>query len=216
MQTVVTALLIGRPRPFRGEEMSAIARTPVNGAVWLGPTGFEGDEVANKEAHGGPDKALHHYALDHYPWWRARLGDHPLLDAPGAFGENLSTEGLVETELRIGDRFRLGDALVELSHGRQPCWKLDHRFGVKGRDSVMAAIVASGRCGFYYRVLEPGMVAPGDTMALTECGDERWSVARAFALLVGGGHKAEPAAVRELATLPALAEAWRSRAAKLA
>src|SRR3546814_8582748 len=81
-------------------------------------------------------------------WWREYLGDAPLLDAPGAFGENISTAGLDEQNVFLGDRFRLGSALVEVTQARQPCWKLDHRFGAKG---VMAQVVKTRRTGWYYR-----------------------------------------------------------------
>jgi len=213
----IDALLTGRPMPFREDgTMSAMARKPVSGPVFLGPLGFEDDEVADKEHHGGPDKAVHHYPFDHYPFWRQKLDGHKLLHTSGAFGENISTRGIIESEVRIGDRFRMGEALVEVSHGRQPCWRLDHRFGVSGKQSVMAAIVQTGRCGFYYRVIEPGKVTTGDRMRLTERGLPKWTIDRVFRLLIGGGHRDEPEAVEALAQLPALAKAWRQRAEKLA
>lgn len=213
----VLALLTGKPRPFREDgTMSAIARQPATGPVMLGELGFEGDQVADPVHHGGPDMAIHHYPFDHYAYWQQKLDSHKLLQKPGAFGENISTRGLVESEMRIGDRFRLGQALVELTKGRQPCWKLDHRFGVSGKQSVMAEIVRTARCGFYYRVLEPGLVQAGDVMRLVEPGPSAWTVDRVFRLLVGGQYKAEPEAVRKLAELPQLAADWRKRAAALA
>lgn len=213
----IMALLTGKPRPFREDgTMSAIARQPVTGPVMLGPLGFDGDAVADTVHHGGPDMAVHHYPHDHYPFWAQRLNAHKLLQKPGAFGENISTRGLVESELRIGDRFRLGAALVELSQGRQPCWKIDHRFGVSGKQSIMTEIVRTGRCGFYYRVLEPGMVQTGDVMRLVEAGPAEWTVDRVFRLLIGGHYRQEPEAVRALAELPQLSANWRKRAASLA
>jgi len=215
--TRILTLNIGTPRPFREDgTRSAIGRQPVSGAVQLGPLGFAGDAVADTVHHGGPDKALHHYPFDHYPYWRQMIGAHKLLEKPGAFGENIATKGLIESEVRIGDRFRLGEALVEVSHGRQPCWKIDHRFGVSGARSITAQIVRTGRCGFYYRVLEPGLVRTGDVMRLVERGPAPWTVARVFALLIGGRHGDEPEAVRSLAALPQLAEVWRERAERLA
>ncbi|MCG6119644.1 MAG: MOSC domain-containing protein [Blastomonas sp.] len=212
----IQALLTGTPRPFREDgTKSAIARQPVTGPVMLGALGFEGDQVADVVHHGGPDMAVHHYPFDHYGYWQQRLDAHKLLLKPGAFGENISTRGLVESDLRIGDKFRLGEALVELTKGRQPCWKLDHRFGVSGKQSVMAEIVRTGRCGFYYRVLEPGRVQSGDVMRLVEHGPAPWTVDRVFKLLIGGQYKAEPEAVRALAQLPQLAADWRKRAAGL-
>lgn len=213
MKVSVDAVLLGTATPFRGEEQSAIGKVATDRPVTVGPLGLAGDEQADRRVHGGPDKAIHHYAHDHYGAWDGELNGHPLLAMPGAFGENISTTGMTETDLLVGDRLRLGTALVEVSHGRQPCWKLDHRFGGKG---IMARVVQTGRSGWYYRVLEPGMVQAGDSLTMVDRGDAEWTLARTFHLLIGGGHKADPAAVKALAALPALAEAWRKRAAQLA
>lgn len=208
------ALLTGRIAPFRApDEPSAIVKAPVAGRVAIGPLGLAGDEQADRRYHGGPDKAIHHYPGDHYAYWRETLGGQPLLDQVGAFGENVSTHGLTERDVRIGDRFRLGTALVEVSQGRQPCWKQGHRLG----DAAMVArIVVTRRSGWYYRVIEPGTAAAGDAFALVARGVEEWTVERTFALLVAGAHKRDPAGVRALAALEVLAEPWRQRAAELA
>src|SRR3546814_4044377 len=108
----------------------------------------------------------------------------------------------------LGDRYRLGRPLIDLSQGRQPCWKLGHRFGDA---RVPAIVVATGHSGWYYRVLEDGRVAAGDTLALIERPLPDWTVERVFALLIGGGGKREPAAVRVLAATEALAATWRAR-----
>lgn len=209
----IDAVLTGKPRRFGAKgEASAIAKTPVAGALHVGFLGIAGDEQADLTVHGGPDKAIHHYPRDHYDWWRGTLGDHALLAAPGAFGENISTAGLVENEACLGDRYRLGNALVEISQGRQPCWKLGHRFGVA---SVPATVVSSRRSGWYYRVIEEGSVAPGDALVLVERPLPDWSVERVFMLLIGGAGKREPAALRALVATEALAKTWRVRAEKL-
>ncbi|MEM1132849.1 MAG: MOSC domain-containing protein [Pseudomonadota bacterium] len=212
----IISLNVGKAQPFREDgTLSAIAKMPVTEPQWLGPMGFSNDEVADPIHHGGFDKAVHLYPHDHYSWWRERLGDHPLLDTAAAFGENITTLGLTEENTHIGDQFHLGEAIIEISHGRQPCWKLDHRFERKGRNSVMAAIIQSGYCGMYARVIEPGHVRPDDTLILLQKGDDAWSVARLFRLLIGGGHKKEPELLSEAANLPKLAVAWRTRAQKL-
>ncbi|HZF46930.1 MAG TPA: MOSC domain-containing protein, partial [Sphingomonadaceae bacterium] len=131
-----------------------------------------------------------------------------LLAAPGAFGENISTLGLTEADVLIGDRFRLGSALVEVSQGRQPCWKIDHKFGAKG---ITASVLKSGRCGWYYRVLEPGVVTAGDSFVLEVPGHKGWSVQRVFALMFHKG--ADRGELAELAALDALSPEWRERAA---
>ncbi|MGV1684084.1 MOSC domain-containing protein [Sphingopyxis sp. NJF-3] len=213
MSWVVDALLTGKARRFGDKgEASAIAKSPVASPRRVGFLGIDGDEQADLSVHGGPDKAIHHYPRDHYPFWRERLADHALLAAPGAFGENVSTTGLVESIVCVGDRFRLGSALVEISQGRQPCWKLGHRFGIA---SVPATVVSSGRSGWYYRVIEEGTVAAGEALELIERPLPDWTVARVFTLLIGGAGKREPAALRALADMDALATNWRVRAEKL-
>jgi MOSC domain-containing protein YiiM len=210
---VVEALLTGTPVPFRGNDYSAIAKRPVDGVVRIGWLGLERDAVADPVHHGGWDKAIHLYPQDHYPWWRERKPDHPLLVGPGAFGENIASHGMTEEQICLGDRFSLGSAILEVSHGRQPCWKLDHRFGTR---DVLATIVKTGRSGLYFRVLREGEAQAKGRMDLLDRPLPQWPIARVFRLLIGGGHKAEPDAVRALAGMPVLAEAWRDRARKLA
>ncbi len=214
MQTEILAVLLGQVRPFRGDdEPSAIGKLPVADAVAVGAMGLAGDEQADRTVHGGIDKAIHHYPADHYAWWREHLGAVPLLGAPGAFGENISTIGLDESNVCLGDRFRLGTALVEVSQARQPCWKLDHRFQAKG---VMATVVKTRRTGWYYRVLEPGQVRAGDTLDLIDRPWPDWPLASLFGLLIGGEAKDRPADLRALRDVPVLAETWKVRRAKLA
>ncbi|KGB55046.1 MOSC domain-containing protein [Sphingopyxis sp. LC81] len=214
MKAEILAVLLGKVRPFRGDdEPSAIGKLPVADLVAVGAMGLAGDEQADRTVHGGIDKAIHHYPADHYDWWRGYLGDAPLLDAPGAFGENISTTGFDEENVFLGDRFRLGTALVEVTQARQPCWKLDHRFQAKG---VMAQVVKTRRTGWYYRVLEPGQVRAGDALDLVERPYPEWPLASLFALLIGGEAKDRPADLRALRDVPVLAETWKVRRAKLA
>nr|WP_315456272.1 MOSC domain-containing protein [uncultured Sphingorhabdus sp.] len=216
----IDALLIGRPKLFRADgTLSAMHREAVNRPVMLRKLGFEGDEVGDPSVHGGVDKAVHFYPAEHYPKWTAHFSGenftHPLLDQAGAFGENISASGLTEDRLRIGDRFRIGKALVEVAQGRQPCWKLDHHFGVHG---LSAMVIKTGRSGGYFRVIEEGEVAQGDRIEQVERARHDWTIGRVFKLLIGGGHKASDAGrqLAELAQLDSLAENWRIRAAKLA
>ena len=216
----IDVLLKGQPKPFHADgTMSAMARLPVDRPIFLGKHGFEGDRVADPTMHGGADKAVHFYPAEHYPKWIAHFAAenfvHPLLDQAGAFGENISASGLTEDKVRIGDRFRIGKALVEVAQGRQPCWKLDHHFGVHG---LSGAVIKSGRCGGYFRVIEEGEVAPNDSIQQVHAAEHDWTVARTFNLLIGGGHRAIGAKsqLRALAALETMAESWRTRAAKLA
>jgi MOSC domain-containing protein YiiM len=206
------ALLAGRAVPFRGEERSAFAKSPISGAVAITKFGLAGDEQGDPVHHGGPDKAIHLYPYEHYAYWSDFLGGHELLHTPGAFGENITSAGGVEGDICLGDRFTLGSALLEVSHGRQPCWKIDHRFG---RSGITAQIVRTARCGIYLRVIEEGVGQAGDEMQLVDRPLPQWPVDHIFRLLIGGKGKSEVQAVRTLAETEILAQAWRKRAQEI-
>lgn len=208
MKHIVEAVCTGTARPFNGAELSAIAKRARDGAVQVLEDGLAPDEQADRRVHGGPEMALHLYPLDHHGWWREQIGDHPALAEPGGFGSNLAVNGLTEDMVHIGDRFRLGSALIEVSQPRQPCWKIEHRFGNKG---MVAATIRSGRCGWYFRVIETGEVAAGDSLERIAIGASEWSVARVFRALVAG--KATPDVLAALAELASLAPKLRARAA---
>lgn len=204
----IEAVCTGTARPFLGAETSAIAKRPRNGLVQVLEDGLAPDEQADRSVHGGPEMALHLYPLDHHDWWRGEIGDHPALVEPGGFGSNIAVSGITEDMVHIGDRFRFGSALIEVSQPRQPCWKIEHRFGHKG---MVARIVRSGRSGWYFRVIETGEVAAGDIFERVSTGAAEWSVARVFHALVAG--KASAADYAALAALPTLSPALRARAA---
>jgi MOSC domain-containing protein YiiM len=217
----VDALLVGKPVPFRsdGETSTIGSRVAPDGPIQLTVLGFAGDRVADPSVHGGPDKAVHFYPVEHYAEWRADfakggLEAHPHLERLGGFGENISALGMTEDVVHIGDRFRIGSALVEISQGRQPCWKIDHHFQLRG---MTAGVIRTGRSGFYFRVIEEGLVTAGDTIEQVERAKHGWTVERAFQMLIAGMHKApgSDVALKELAALETLAENWRARAAQL-
>lgn len=204
LDLAVDAVLAGKAEPFtRPGSRSAIAKRPLRGPQRIGPEGLEQDEQGDRRVHGGVDKALHHYPRDHYGAWREELGAHALLDAPGAFGENLSTLGATEADVCLGDRLRLGTALVEVSQSRQPCWKLSDRFGAP---ALARRVQESGRTGWYYRVLEPGEVAAGDRLVLLERPYPAWSLARLIELLYR--RAIDPAQLDQVLALP-LVPNWR-------
>jgi MOSC domain-containing protein YiiM len=208
----VLALLAGTIQPFARGEGSAIAKSPIEERVRIGFLGIEGDEQADLRVHGGPEKALHHYPADHYGYWATKAVDHPLLNAPGAFGENVSTFGLLENEVCIGDRFRLGTALIEISQGRQPCWKQAARMEWA---TLPAMMVRERRSGWYYRVIEEGETEAGDALELLDRPLPEWSVRRVFGLIIGGDHKIDPGALPALANMELLFDGWRIRATEL-
>ena len=204
----IEAVCTGTARPFHGAETSAIQKRPQEGPVQIHAEGLAPDEQADRRVHGGPEMALHLYPLDHHAWWRDEIGDHPALAEPGGFGSNLAVTGLTEEHVHIGDRFACGTALIEVSRPRAPCWKIEHRFGHKG---MVAKIITSARCGWYFRVIETGEVQAGDRLERVAIGAGEWSVARVFRALVAG--KATTDGYAALAALPTLSPYLREKAA---
>ena len=158
MTPTIVSLNIGRaragdgPRPWR----SAIWKQPVLVPLELGPEGLSGDQQANRRVHGGPDKAVCVYSIDHAPWWRETLGA-PEWGA-GAVGENFTVTGQTETSVCLGDSYEVGTALVQVSQPRSPCRTLARRWG---RPDLPKRVVQSGRSGWYLRVLRDGRVETG-------------------------------------------------------
>ena len=201
---ILDNLLTGLAQPFtRPGSRSAIAKHPRQGPLAVGRLGLEGDEQGDLRVHGGVEKAIHHYPREHYAAWAAELGEHPLLAEPGAFGENFSTTGWREADVCLGDRIRVGSALLEVSQGRMPCWKLNDRFDVA---QMALRVQQSGRTGWYYRVLEEGVVQAGERLELVERPHGEWSVARLSAVLFD--KHLEPELLRECLALP-LVPSWR-------
>lgn len=207
----VYALCAGKAVPFKGAEKSAFPKLPVSGPIAISFEGLEGDEQADRKHHGGPDMALHLYPADHHAFWHNQIGAHDLLQTPGAFGTNLAVSNINEDQIHIGDQFRLGTALIEVSQTRKPCWKIEHRFGHK---DMVSAIITSGRSGWYFRVLEEGSAAAGDALERVAMGHEEWPVRRVFSALFGPKSEARfsPQDFKTLASLEKLSADHRSRA----
>lgn len=210
MKTGLLKILVGRIAELPGGGgSSGIAKAPTDRPTYLGLEGFDGDEQADRRVHGGVEKAVHHYAYDHYEVWKCELGMLQPLASPGAFGENLSTTGLTEADVAVGDVFRLGDALLQVSQGRQPCWKLNRRFGVP---DMARRVQVSGRTGWYYRVLQPGIVKPDAALDLVDRLAPEWTLLRLWrALYVERLNRIE---LEGMAALEVLAEGWRKYAVR--
>lgn len=205
---IVRAVQCGTVRPLGPKGVpSAIVKTPVAGAAVVGPLGLAGDAQGDPQRHGGVDKAVHVYPLAHYAAWACELPAQADRFTPGAFGENIVLDGLTEADVCIGDHFRLGCAQVNLSQARQPCWKLNLRFGLP---DMARRVQDSGRTGWYLRVLVPGAVAAGDRMVLTARPNPGWDLARVQRLLYGDGLNRE--ALTEFAGLAGLTASWRALA----
>lgn len=162
----IVSLNVGLPHELLWQDRvitTSIFKTPVRERIWLRKLDLDGDQQADLTVHGGPDRAVYGYPLEHYDYWHRELPDAEL--PPGAFGENLTTEGLLESEVRIGDLFRLGGAQIVVTQPRLPCYKLQAKFR---RADIVKRFAESRRTGFYFRVAQEGQVAAGDTIELVQ------------------------------------------------
>ncbi|MBD0327022.1 MAG: MOSC domain-containing protein [Pyrinomonadaceae bacterium] len=198
---------VGRPRLVMraGEAVStAIFKTPVPGRVMLRTLNLDGDRQADLNVHGGPTKAVYAYPSEHYEFWRRELPDTEL--PLGMFGENFTTEGLTETSVRIGDQFRIGEAVVMVTEPRLPCYKLGIRFG---RSDILKRFLASGRTGFYLSVVQEGAVEANDSITPIRQSEDDVTVADIVRLYAHDGNNAD--ALRRAIQVGALPESWRKR-----
>lgn len=206
----VDALLTGRSALLPGGKRSAIAKHPVLGPVRIGRLGLAGDTQVNRRHHGGPEMAVHLYPLAHHAFWRERIGEHPLLNDPGAFGTNLAVQDLDETQVRLGERFRLGSAVLEISQPRMPCATIEQRFE---RQGMVAAIIESGCCGWYFRVIEEGEALADDSLARVEGTGTPHTIRSVFSAIANPAGEIDFLLLAELAECPVLTADWRSKAA---
>jgi len=167
MRIVSVNVSLPRPVAFRSQTVStSIFKEPVSGRVLVRRMSLEGDWQADLRFHGGLNKAVYAYPSEHYPWWSRETSRDDL--RPGQFGENLTVEGLTEDTVRLGDVFRVGGAVLQVTQPRYPCFKL----GIKMGDPLFPKrFLASGRTGFYLRVLEEGELGAGDVVDLVEKSD---------------------------------------------
>jgi MOSC domain-containing protein YiiM len=210
-QIVIRSVNAGQPKiigRFNGEEiLSGIAKAPITAPlVIVRAINIEGDGQADLEVHGGFDKAIYAYPAAHWPWWTTEKN---LSCGPGTFGENLTLDGIDESDVRIGDRFRWGDAVLEISQPRAPCYKLGMH---TRRPDVPGLMTLSGRCGWYLRVIAEGS-APTHGAALVRIAQsDSPTVREAFTTLFSPRPDRE--ALHRIHASPALAEAWRGPIAK--
>lgn len=206
----VIAVSIARARPIgkvHGETVfSGIDKKPVEGDVLVRGLGIDGDEQADLRVHGGPDKAVYAYPSEHWPWWTNEKG---LVCGPATFGENLTLSGGDEETVAIGDRFRWGDALLEVSQPRAPCFKLAMH---TKRPDLPRVMTLSARCGWYMRVIEEGRAPARDATLMRVSADRGPSVRDAFLALFDNRTSMRLRA--SLVEAPKLAESWRSAIAQ--
>lgn len=177
----ITQLRTGKLKPFEDTDTLTGIFKEDRSSAFLSELGLENDEQGDTRNHGGPEKALHHYAADNYAWLKANLPS-PASDRclPGAFGENLVSKGITERDVCVGDIFQLGGAVIEVSQPRQPCWRLNQRFGIS---DMSHRLQNSLRTGWYYRVLQPGQISVNDVLHLQERPSPEWTLHRILELL---------------------------------
>ena len=192
----------GAADPFDQPWRTGFYKLPVSGPVWLGRTNLAGDGQANLKNHGGPDKAVLAYAASHYPFWREELGMPAL--AYGSFAENFTVTELDESSVCLGDVYAIGNARVEVSQPRQPCANITHRWK---RPGLKQQVEATGKHGWYLRVLDEGEVEAGQQVVLLDRPCPEWSIRRAFNAMRHRSSDREEAV--RLRAIPALSSAWR-------
>lgn len=202
---VLSSLQVGRPREIHEQPRwrTAFFKAPPLGPVHLGRENLDGDQQADLRVHGGPDKAVCAYPGEHYETWKRETGIAEC--GPGWFGENFTLAGATETDVCVGDAYRVGSATIQVSQPRGPCFKLARRWGLP---DFVATVVASGRTGWYFRVIEEGTVAAGDALARIDRPYPRWTIARVNELTYD--REASAADRAALAGCPALAATWRA------
>ena len=211
----IISVNVGLPRTVmsNGDPVSTgIFKEPVAGRVVLRTLNLDGDRQADLSVHGGPSKAVYAYPSEHYDYW---THEFPEMKLPwGMFGENFTTAGLLETELNVGDKFRVGSTIVMATEPRMPCYKLGIRFG---RSDIIKRFLASERTGFYFAVLQEGEVGVGDPMELIEKSQDSLRLSDITALYTREKHNV--GLLRRAIKVATLPESWkdyfRQRLAKL-
>jgi MOSC domain-containing protein YiiM len=201
----IISLNVGLPRLVlrEGEPVSTgIFKEPIDGRVMMRTLNLDGDRQADLSLHGGPSKAVYVYPAEHYDFWKREL---PEMDLPwGMFGENFTTTGLLEAEINIGDKFRIGSAEVMVTQPRMPCYKLGLKFG---RPDIIKRFLQSERTGFYLAVLKEGEVGAGDEFEPLARDAHDVRVSDITRLYTREKHNA--ALLRQAIEVEALPESWR-------
>lgn len=202
----IVSVNVGMPREVVWQGMTVqtgIFKEPVAGPVTINKLNLAGDQQADLTVHGGPAKAVYAYPAEHYEYWRQEL---PGVSFPwGKFGENLTTEGLQEDALSIGDRVRAGSAILMVTQPRMPCYKLALRFE---RDDMIKRFLKSGRSGFYFSVIESGEISAGSKVEILSRDPNRVTVADIVRLYLG--QTGDDDLLERAINVSALPENWKA------
>ena len=212
----IESIQVGQPVKLASDWTSAIYKKRVEGPVYLSKLNLKGDRQADLNVHGGPDKAVNVYPIEHYRYWgqRARFPLRKRIPIPkfpnGCFGENFTVSSLTEKDVFIGDTFEIGNAIVQISQPRQPCWKLARKFK---QPKLPFWVQDSGRTGWYFRVLQEGEVEAGNSIELLDRPCAIWSIEKANQLM----HSPERALknVADILECSFLSASWRDTFEKM-
>ena len=203
----IISVNVGLPREvvWKGITVrTAIFKVPVAGTVAIRELNLAGDQQADLTVHGGSEKAVYVYPIEHYEYWRKQLPDVSF--SWGAFGENLTTEGLSEDTLCIGDLLRAGSAILQVTQPRMPCYKLQLRFN---RDDMIKRFLVSGRSGFYLSVIEPGDVGPGSRVEILDRDRDSVTISDIVRLYLGQAR--DPELLQRATNVTSLPENWKTQ-----
>ncbi|TQR37402.1 MOSC domain-containing protein [Brevibacillus brevis] len=205
MKIEILSINVGKPKQVQYQNKAVstgIYKTPTTKALYLSFLNLEGDGQADLVHHGGKEKAVCVYPYEHYPFWEAQLQrELPI----GAFGENLTIRGLVETDVCIGDTFQLGEAVVQISQPRQPCYKLSVRYGVP---EMLVMVQETGYTGYYFRVLKEGLVSHTDGLIRLSCHPQAITVS--YANRIMHQEKDNIDGMKKLLEVEELSSNWRA------
>ncbi len=201
----IISVNVGLPREvlWKGRTVTTgIFKGPVEGHIMVRRLNLDGDRQADLSVHGGPDKAVYAYPAEHYDYWRGELPD---MNLPwGMFGENLTTEGLLEDKVNVGDRFQIGSAVLMVTQPRMPCYKLGLKFE---RDDIVKRFLRSRHTGFYFSVIEEGKVGASDAIEFVSRDENKVTVADITRLYVSERNNLEM--LHRAVNVEALPEGWR-------
>jgi MOSC domain-containing protein YiiM len=202
----VLSVSVGQPREVVADDRlvrTSIFKSPVAGRIPIRNNNLAGDAQSDLRVHGGRSKAVYAYPYEHYAFWREQMPDVDL--QPGHFGENLTIEGLLEDDVHVGDRLKIGSAELFVTQPRMPCYKLGIRFG---NPDMVKRFLASRRSGFYLAVATEGDLAPGDAIEIVERHPAAISIPELLRMYLNEGVAAER--LRTAIAIPALSDAWRT------
>ena len=209
----IESIHVGKPKAFQDEILSAISKQPAQGLIRLNKENLVGDQQADLSVHGGLDKAVYAYPKQHYTYWQQRVGllRRPRIQLPsepqGAFGENLCLSGADEHSVLIGDTFQCGEAILQVTQPRQPCWKLARHWQLP---ELPKQVMQTGYCGWYCRVIKNGRFKPKTPIARVTNPYPEWPIRRAHQVFHQSSENSGE--LNELLSLAVLSSAWKTSA----